>query len=270
MAKRKSEKQLARETAQHICMIKKLRKDVGLHTEMTLLTAATTRQFHGQLIVQDREAAILKAIELSHYKEEQLTFFTDGAVHIPSNEKKQHSLNRDLSGQRHRLKKIRLAAAVAYKAAETSEWTVKSFSVAQGGRRCSLEAELAGIAGALALAISSIVNLMKKREILVISHKVFILTDCQCAIDQLQQLQQYGTGKQRDVHNLACKLITRSQYLHRLGATLEVHWIPGYHEDITGNILVHSHARQTVKDNLNVLERELIEINLLPEAVSES
>lgn len=270
--KRKHEKQLAHETAKHISMVKQSRKNTSLQTEKALFTAAPILRFHGQLIIQPREAAILKAIEISRCKEGQLAFFTDGAVHITSKENKQNTLHRASPKQAQglcrgpppRRNRVKLAAAVAYEATESSEWIVKSFSVPPGGRYYYLEAEMAGIAGALAIAISSIINL-KKKKTSITSHKVVILTDCQAAINQLQKLQEY-TGKQFQDYTLACKLMTRSQYLHHLGVPLEVHWIPGHHPAIPGNLHADTEARRTAaKCNINIYEGELIQISLQPD-----
>lgn len=136
--RRRLKKQLARETAKHIAMVKESREKAGLETETILLAHAAKSAFcfRGQLLIQPEEAAISKAIELSHCSEEQLTFFTDGAVHISSSMvKKQNALHRGSSkhaqcgsrGLKIRRDKVKLAAAIAYQASENSEWTVKFF-----------------------------------------------------------------------------------------------------------------------------------------------
>ncbi|KAL7937905.1 hypothetical protein V8C35DRAFT_290248 [Trichoderma chlorosporum] len=259
--KRKTEKQLTRETAEHMSMVKKSRKQASLETEKALFSAASVLRFHGQLIIQPREAAVSKAMELCNGKEGQLLFFTDGAVHSASKEDKQDILHGDPPS---RGSKVKLAAAVAYKhdAIESSEWAVKSFSVPPGGRHYYLEAEKAGIAGALAIAISAIVDL-KKKQSSAASNKVIIFTDCQDAIGQLQKLQKH-TGKKAGDGSLTGKLITRSQYLHHLGVSLEVHWVPSRHPAITGNILADNEARRTSKSNVNVYEWQLVQVDLQP------
>jgi ribonuclease HI len=261
--KRKSEKQFARETAKHVSMVKQSRRKVSLQVEKALFAAASILRVHGQLIIQPREAAISKVMEISHGEEEQLTFFTNGAVHLPPRENKQnttlhrvpnHQAQCLSRGPRPRQNRVKLAAAVAYKATDYNEWIVKSFSVPPGGRYY-LEAEMAGIAGALPIAISRIVDL-RKTKASITSHKVVIFIDSQDAIHQLQKLQEH-TRKLIHDHTPACKLITRSQYLHRLGVPLEVHWIPSRHPGIPGNLLADAEARQTAKSNLMSPRRNL-------------
>lgn len=187
--KRKTEKQLARETAKHIAMVKQsramdkqARKIASRQTEMALLTAAPIPSFCGQLIIQPREPAILKGTEESRYKSEHLVYFVDGAVHMPA---KGNHQNTSKSTRR----QVKLAAAVAYKATEGSGWIVTSFSVPLGRRnRYYLQAEMSSIAGVLAIAISTITN--ERRAGSMALHKVIILTDCQSAIHQLQKLQK--------------------------------------------------------------------------------
>lgn len=179
--KRKSEKQIARETAKHMSMVKKSRNKVSIQIEAALFAAASILRFHGQLVIQPRGAAILKAIEMSHCEDGQMVFFTDGAVHFREN--KQDPAHRASSEQAQcqsrdpplRQKKVKLAAAIAYKDTKSSEWVVKAFTVPLAGRYY-LEAEMAGIAGALAIAISSIKSSMKKASIT--PRKAVILTDC--------------------------------------------------------------------------------------------
>lgn len=159
-----------------------------------------------------------------------MAFFTDGPVHIREN--KQDTIDRASPKQVQRQyrdpslrkNKVKLAAAIAYKATESSEQIAKAFTVPPRGKYY-LRAEMAGIAGALAIAITRI-NSMKKAWIT--SQKVAILTDCQAAIHQLQKLQEYPSNGQFQDNTLARKLITKSQYLHYLGVSLEVHWIPGH------------------------------------------
>lgn len=262
--KRKSEKQIARETAKHISMVKKSRKKASAQTEAALFAATSILRFHGRLVIQPREAAILKAMEMSHYEEGQMAFFTDGAVHIREN--KRDIVHRappkpvQCQSRDPRQTKVKLAAAIAYKATESSDWIVKAFTVPSRGRRYYLEAEMAGIAGALAIAISRIKNSKKRPS--ATSHKIIILTDCLAAIHQLQKLQEHTSKRQFRDNTVACKLITRSQYLHGLGVPLEVHWIPGHHPAIPGNLGADTEARRTAKSDMNVYEWELIQVDL--------
>jgi hypothetical protein len=142
--KRKSEKQMARETAEHMSMVERSRKEASVQIEAALFAATFILRFHGELIIQSRETAIVKAMEMPHYEEGRIVFFTGGAVHIPVNKhNKKNAVSRisPKQGQcqsrhlRRRRNKVKLA---------------------------DLEAELAGIAGALAIAISSIKGSKKK------------------------------------------------------------------------------------------------------------
>lgn len=253
--KRKSEKQLARETSNHISMVERSRREASWQSEMALLTAAPVLCFNGQLVIQSREVATSKAIETSPYNGEQLAYFTASAVHI--------SPKKNIYDLEKRRTKVRLAAAAAYKATESIKWTVTSFSVPPGARSHYLQAGMAGIAGALAMAITSIIS--QRREATVTFTKVIIMTDCEAAIHQLQKLQklQDYTKEQIQGYTLIRKLITRYQYLRYLGIPLEIHWIPGHHKDIAGNLQANSGARRTAKcSNITVYEEELIQIPL--------
>ncbi|EHK44012.1 uncharacterized protein TrAtP1_008473 [Trichoderma atroviride] len=265
--KRKSEKQIARETAKHISMVKKSRKKASIQNETALFAAASILRFHGELVIQPREVAIIKGVDMSHCDEGQMVFFTDGAVHIRKNQDDivhQASPKQAQCQSRHhplRRNKVKLAAAIAYKVAKSSEWTVRAFTVPKGGRgRYYLAAELAGIAGALGIAISSI-NDSRKRDSIT-PQKVVILTDCQDAIGKLQKLREHTSNRKSQDGTLACKLITRSQHLHDLGVLLEVHWIPGHHPAISGNIRADTEARRTAKSDMNIYEWELLQVEI--------
>lgn len=167
--KRKSEKQIARETAKHISMVKKSWKKASIQNEAALFAAASILRFHGELVIHSREVAITKAMEMSHCEEGQMIFFTDGAVHVQKNQ--DGTVHRASPEQAQcpplRRNKVKLAAAIAYKVAKSSEWTVRAFTVPTASRgRYYLEAELAGIAGALGIAISSIKDSRKRPRLL--------------------------------------------------------------------------------------------------------
>lgn len=130
---------------------------------------------------------------------------------------------------------------------------MRAFTVSTGGRGSYyLEAELAGIAGALGIAILSIKDSRRKASIT--PQKVVILTDCQDAISQLQELREHASNWKSQDGSLACKLVTRSQQLHDLGVILEVHWIPGHRSAISGNIRADTEARRTARSDMNIYE----------------
>ncbi|KEY71040.1 hypothetical protein S7711_00864 [Stachybotrys chartarum IBT 7711] len=166
-------KQLARKVAKDLSIIRKARIKAGQRDEASLLAAAPVLCFCGDVIIQSREAAVSKAMAFLSYGEDQLVYFTDGAVHITRDEHAQAALDK-------RRRKASLGAAIAHTAIGGSEWTVTSFSVAQGATRDYLVAEMAGIAGALAIAISSITN--QQRIGSATTRRVVILSDCQTAL----------------------------------------------------------------------------------------
>jgi ribonuclease HI len=265
--KRKSEKQIARETAEHISMVKKSRKEASIQNEAALFAAASILRFHGELVIHSREVAITKAMEMSRCEEGHMILFTDGAVHIQKNQ--DGTVHRASPEQAQcqsrrphlRRNKVKLAAAIAYRVAKSSEWTVRAFTVPTRGRgRYYLEAELAGIVGALGIAILRIKDSRKKASIT--PQKVVILTDCQGAISQLQKLRGHASNWKSQDGSLACKLVTRSQHLHDLGVLLEVHWIPGHHSAISGNIRADNEARRTAKSDMNIYEWELLQVEI--------
>jgi hypothetical protein len=251
--KRKSEKQLIRETNKHTSRVKKFRKIASLETEKTLLTATHTYRVHGQLLIQPRVVAISKAIGLSIYQNDQMVYFTDGAVSIPSKESRRHTLGK-------RRPEVKLANAIAHRASECSTGrSVTFFSLRQGQGRGQyyLQAEIAGIAGALGLATSRLITLKRERSDVV--SRVIISTGCQAAIYHLQKLQEV-TEEQAQCHTLAHKLISRSQYRHSLNVSLETYWTPCHHEEITGNTYAEPEARRRAKSLIPVYEEEDVQI----------
>lgn len=248
-------------------MVKKSRKKASTQIEAALFAAASIQRFHGKLVIQPRETAISEATELSHYEEGRMVFFTDGAVHIRKDQDgtvHRASPKQAQCQSRHpplRRNKFKLAAAIAYQVAKDSEWTVRAFTVPMGGRgRYYLEAELAGIAGALGVAISIAKDSRKKTSIT--PQKVVILTDCQDAIGKLQKLREHDSNRKPQNGTLVGKLISRSQHLHDLGVLLEVHWVPGHHPAISGNIRADTEARRTAKSDMNVYEWEFFQVEI--------
>lgn len=81
-------------------MARKARKKACHQSEMALLKATPILCFYGQSIVESRELALLTATKLSqYYKEDQLLFFADGAVHlVAKNEGSQDTLKEKEGG----------------------------------------------------------------------------------------------------------------------------------------------------------------------------
>ena len=153
---------------------------------MALLKATPILRFHGQLTVESREHAILAATKLSQYHEEdQLVYFADGAVDLAQ----KNACSQDTPKEEKR-RKFNLAAAVAHKASEESDWQPLSFSVPQAGKKYYLEAEMSGIAGALSMAISdiSVRSIHRDHDGDLASRTtpstVVVLTDCQAALSE--------------------------------------------------------------------------------------
>lgn len=144
--KRKTKKQLiremARKAAQEASIARKTVKKANFQAEIALLKVTSDLRFWGQLIIQPSETALVEAMndDSQCRKEPTLVYFTDGAVH-----KMQGPGNQ-----------IKLAASVTHRATKSSGWKVVAFSVPPGGKRHYLQAEMAGIAGAMAMAISNI------------------------------------------------------------------------------------------------------------------
>lgn len=248
-------------------MVKKSRKKASIQIEAALFAAASILRFDGELVIQPRETAISEATEMSHYEEGRMVFFTDGAVHIRKTQDgtvQQASPEQAQCQSRHprlRRNKVKLAAAIAYKIAKSSEWTVRAFTVPTGSRgRYYLEAELAGIAGALGIAISIAKDARKKT--MITPQKVVIFTDCQYAIGKLQKLREYDANRKSQDGTLTGKLISRSQHLRDLGVLLEVRWVPGHHSAISGNIRADTEARRTAKSDMNVYEWEFFQVEI--------
>lgn len=142
-------KQMMRETLQEAARAGRERRKTSRQAEMALLDATSTSslRFHGQLVIESKETAIITATELSsHSKKEDLVYYTDGAVHLAENDKRPGSQRR----------KFTLAAAVAHKTPDADGWRQVSFSVPQDGKKYYTQAEMSGIAGALGMAMSYI------------------------------------------------------------------------------------------------------------------
>jgi hypothetical protein len=129
-SKKQLRKQLIREAAQAASIARKARKKAYRQPEMALLKATPILRFHGQLIVEPKEQAILAATKLSRcHEEDQLVYFADGAVALAQ----KNVCSQDTREEKRR-RKFNLAAAVARKASEASDWRLISFSVPQSGK----------------------------------------------------------------------------------------------------------------------------------------
>jgi hypothetical protein len=238
--KQKTKKQLAREHKKHIATLRRTCPAASRQVEEALFTAAPDYlRFCGQLIIEPREEAIATGKDLSLPREGQFVFFTDGGCHrFP--ERPPH-------------KQMKLGAGVAHRTRESGEWSVVAFSVHCGRMPYYLEAEMAGIAGALGIALSSI-----SEHGTTLSQKVVVLTDCQSAIFKLKELQDSSrTRAQLQGWVVARKLVTRSQYLGQLGIPVEIRWLPSRHIIVGGNRLAHSGARAAAKGTITVVPEEV-------------
>lgn len=125
---------------------------------------------------------------------------------------------------------------------------------------------MSGIAGALGMAISDILvgsncyNRDDEQAPWESASRVVILTDCQAALFELQRLQHVSyTEKQLQGNSIARRIITRSQYLQRLGVQLEIRWVPG-HAGVQGNHYANTAARAMARSGANCKEEETIQL----------
>lgn len=129
---------------------------------------------------------------------------------------------------------------------------------------------MAGIAGALGLAISCISQQRRDFPSQTQLQKVIVLTDCQAALSELQKLRNYNKSKEQIRHYaLGRKLITRSQYLEQLRISLEIHWMPRRQQSLPGSILADAGARRAWKATSRILEEEAVQVILPPLARSD-
>ena len=85
-------------------------------------------------------------------------------------------------------------------------------------------------------------------------------------MSRLSHLQDFSrTRAQLQGHPLARKLIARSQYLGKLGISVEIRWLPGRRNNLGGNRLAHMGARAAAKGTIIVVPEEVaVQITLPP------
>lgn len=229
----RSERAIGRQTAAHISNIAKENKKANLRRELVLLQVTADLRFHGQVIIESREDAILTATNTRNSgpgdEPWQLVFFVDGSrfTNIKDKRKRKAPQSGKASG-----------AAVVYQRLD-QEWEERTFCLAYGLK--SKITKMAAIAEALAIALSQILLLSKCQD--ENKAKVVIFADCQAAIHHVNKFQRTSPSEGR-VHNdpIVRKLVTRSQYLRILGVEVEIRWVPG-HSGVEGNVRADAAAR---------------------------
>lgn len=144
-------------------------------------------------------------------------------------------------------------------------------------------AELAAIAEGLAIATTEVLlsrgnqkSTSPKKEAAAAAAakpKVIIFTDSTSALQKIDKLRKSVVAEDRLRDDAVVrKIITRSQYLRRIGIPLELRWVPG-HSRVEGNTRADVAARLAAKsENIAVLLDEglrLIEMEDAPGNVAE-
>lgn len=224
---------MGQQTADHIGSIAKENKKANLRRELALLRATADLRFHGQIIIESREDAILTATTTRNSEpgdeSRQLVFFVDGSRFTNIKDKRNRKAPK--SGKA-------AGAAVVYQRLD-EEWEERAFCFADGLK--SKITEMAAIAEGLAIALSQI--LLSSNGQRMEKAKVVIFADCQAAIHHVNKFQRTSPSEGR-VYNdpIVRKLVTRSQYLRSLGVEIEIRWVPG-HSGVEGNIRADAAAR---------------------------
>lgn len=212
----RSERKIARELASHIAQLKRTNKRANYCREIKLLETSDTFQFYGNVIIQSKEDAQLvakNAIGPETRQKQERAFFVDAAC-----------FRGKASG----------AGVVFLSSGGGEYWEERYYALSKG--ISSLEAEFIAVAEGLATAVAQLETSPMP--------KVMIFTDCQDALYRIHRLRKLEfTGKALGDRPVIRKLVTRSQYLHRHGVEIELHWVPG-HARVEGNRRAHAAAQE--------------------------
>lgn len=250
---RKKAEAIVSEIACEIALAKAARKaarQANKRREKALWKATSDLQFCGDIIIeQSREDAIATAKEVSSKSNangHHMAFFVDGSMFMEPKKKSKSSI----SGSKSSLVTL-CGAAVIYKSSEDSQdWHERHISLLH--ERNSDQAELSAVAEGLADATTKMMHFKSKNRVefekIASNYKVIIFTDSQRALTMVDKLrgEKFVAEDQVRSHPIIRKIITRSQYLHRIGIHLELRWVPG-HSGVEGNDRADAAAQRAAK-----------------------
>lgn len=231
-----------REIARQIAAL--INQKANYRMDRNLLEATAGLRFCGDIIIEQFKNAIAAAVEASSKPfadGQQIVIFVDGSlVQKPNNGSDSVA---------------HLGAAVVYKSPEGSQdWEERRYFAISKERNAEI-AEIFAISQGLAVAAELIKRLRRQNgrapEKMAAKYKVTIFTDCQRALEQFKSLRKKSVGRTVVKTQICgnpniCKLITRSQYLRRIGVDLELCWVPG-HSKVEGNDRAHQAAKLAAK-----------------------
>lgn len=208
------------------------------HRNVLALLGATTKhdaaglRFCGDIIRGSREEAIHSATEASapaasFNTHHQVLFVSGTSVDI---DKCKHKLDGTAPGMRS------AGAAVVYRKADGENqgqiWGKKLFGLGLSPRNPThqgIESSIVAIGEALALAATEMAYAKNQEtpdnDQSVTKPKVMIFTDNQASLSKIRDISLTEKQLERSTPGRE-KLITRSQYLHHLGAEVELRWSP--------------------------------------------
>lgn len=218
--------------------------------ERLLLDATSELRFSGDVIIgESKSDAIAMAKEMSSESNancQHMVFFVDGSRVLKPKNKSQSSITHGESEL-----VAHLGAAVVYKSFQSSQgWQERHFALPN--EQCSTLAELFAIAHGLAVATEEVMILRSQDNIgpgrMATGHSVVIFSDSTSALEQVRKLREKEavTNAQVISDPIIRKLVTRSQYLHRIGVRVELRWVPG-HSGVEGNLRADAAALQAAK-----------------------
>ncbi|KAJ5641957.1 hypothetical protein N7490_005957 [Penicillium lividum] len=110
-------------------------------------------------------------------------------------------------------------------------------------------AELMGIEIALSQA-STFIGRFQQSVPYVLEHRhmVYVFSDSSGSLEMIKRAHLTPLGRQVERQPLLKKILENSIALQRVGAQVELHWIPG-HSGITGNVIADNQARKAANSN---------------------
>ncbi|KAL6904562.1 hypothetical protein GGI43DRAFT_283029 [Trichoderma evansii] len=246
----KKAKAIVREVARQIALAK-ANREANDSRENALLKDLSKLQFCGDIIVElSPSDAIATAMEMSSGSfadRQHMVFFVDGSRVWKPKDRSQSSI----TGNKSELI-AHLGAAVVYKSFEGGEgWQERYFALPN--EQSSTLAELFAIAQGLAVATEEIMVLRSQDGVnhgrMTTNYRVIIFSDSQSALAQVKKLREEGVvaNSQMFKDPIIRKIMTRSQYLHRIGVHHELRWVVGHSKKVIGHIRADAAAQQAAK-----------------------